>query len=607
MKIFYSLKLQFITMFAIFILALCATTSVMGVREIFKVSSDIFSAQGIFVAEKAASLIDGNAFEALSKSLDINDPFYEETRITLLELKEFTSCLYLYTMAPVSGNRWRYIIDGSAPPEDTENFSELGTEEDTGSFDHAFQRVLQSGRTEASNLENQDEWGWMVSIYVPIKNSAGTIVGVVGCDYAANYVYEAIKREIIKQIIISLIFMAAGLLFVLALFKLIFSRLANVNNILKEISTGEGDLTRRITVRKQDEIGDLAKYFNLTLDKIKHLIVIIKNQAANLFTVGNELAVHMEQTAGAINQITGNIQGIKQKVTNQSTSITQTNSTMEQVTVNIDKLNKNVEAQTESVSQSSSAIEEMLANVQSVTQTLVRNAENVHELISVSDEGRTSLQKVSQDIQEIARESEGLLEINAVMQNIASQTNLLSMNAAIEAAHAGEAGRGFAVVADEIRKLAVNSGEQSKTISAVLKKIKTAIDMITVSTNTVLEKFKAIDERVQTVSEQESNIRSAMEEQGQGSQQILESVGKLNEITQMVKQGSEEMLVGSKEVIQESKNLESTSAEITGAMNEMSIGADQINEAVSRVAEISKTNKEHINTLFAEVSKFKVE
>jgi methyl-accepting chemotaxis protein len=249
----------------------------------------------------------------------------------------------------------------------------------------------------------------------------------------------------------------------------------------------------------------------------------------------------------------------------------------------------------------------MLANVQSVTQTLIRNAENVHELITVSDEGRTSLQKVSQDIQEIARESEGLLEINAVMQNIASQTNLLSMNAAIEAAHAGEAGKGFAVVADEIRKLAVNSGEQSKTISTVLKKIKTAIDTITVSTNTVLEKFQAIDDRVKTVSQQEANIRSAMEEQGQGSQQVLEAIGKLNELTQMVKQGSQEMFTGSKEVIQESNNLEKATGEITGGMNEMAAGADQINIAVNRVSEISIKNKEHIQTLFTEVSRFKTD
>jgi methyl-accepting chemotaxis protein len=259
------------------------------------------------------------------------------------------------------------------------------------------------------------------------------------------------------------------------------------------------------------------------------------------------------------------------------------------------------------VAQSSSAIEEMLANIQSVTHTLVNNSENVKELIEASEVGRAGLQEVAADIQEIARESEGILEINAVMENISSQTNLLSMNAAIEAAHAGEAGKGFAVVADEIRKLAENSGVQSKTISTVLKKIKDSIDKITKSTDSVLDKFEAIDNGVRTVSDQEENIRNAMEEQSVGSKQILEAIGHLNEVTQMVKSGSEEMLVGSRQVIEEGKNLELVTEEISSGMKEMSGGADQINTAVDRVNAISGNNKENIDILVKEVSKFKVE
>jgi methyl-accepting chemotaxis protein len=193
------------------------------------------------------------------------------------------------------------------------------------------------------------------------------------------------------------------------------------------------------------------------------------------------------------------------------------------------------------------------------------------------------------------------------MQNIASQTNLLSMNAAIEAAHAGEAGKGFAVVADEIRKLAENSGAQSKTISTVLKKIKDSIDKIIKSTNSVLNKFEAIDGGVRIVSEQEENIRNAMEEQSVGSKQILEAIGQLNEVTQMVKGSSTEMLEGSQQIIREGKNLEMVTQEITNGMNEMVTGADQINVAIDRVNGISGANKESIDVLVQEVSKFTVE
>jgi methyl-accepting chemotaxis protein len=181
------------------------------------------------------------------------------------------------------------------------------------------------------------------------------------------------------------------------------------------------------------------------------------------------------------------------------------------------------------------------------------------------------------------------------------------MNAAIEAAHAGEAGKGFAVVADEIRKLAESSSEQSKTISVVLKKIKSSIDKISRSTDNVLNKFGAIDGAVKTVADQEGVIRNAMEEQGQGSKQILQAVSKLNEITQQVKGGSLEMLEGTKEVIREGGNLEKVTEEITGGMNEMAIGADQINVAVNQVNDLSSKNRENIDLLVREVSRFKVE
>jgi methyl-accepting chemotaxis protein len=387
----------------------------------------------------------------------------------------------------------------------------------------------------------------------------------------------------------------------------ITSPIVKVSRTLKDISEGEGDLTKQIAIKSKDEIGDLAHYFNMTLDKIRNLVITIKTQSVTLFDIGNELSTNMTETAAAVNEITANIQSIKGRVINQSASVTETNATMEQITVNIDKLNEQIDHQTSSVTQSSSAIEEMLANIQSVTQTLVNNMENVKRLADASEIGRSGLQEVAADIQEIARESEGLLEINTVMQNIASQTNLLSMNAAIEAAHAGEAGKGFAVVADEIRKLAENSGEQSKTISTVLKKIKDAIDKITVSTDGVLNKFAAIDREVKVVSDQVENIRNAMEEQSTGSQQILEAIEQLNDITQTVKGGSTEMLEGSNEVIQESKNLESVTQEITNGMNEMATGADEINTAVNRVNEISGVNRENINVLVKEVSRFKVE
>jgi methyl-accepting chemotaxis protein len=367
----------------------------------------------------------------------------------------------------------------------------------------------------------------------------------------------------------------------------------------------EGDFTPRIAIRARDEIGVMGANFNETFQKVSGMILSIKEHAARLSEIGTELSANMADTAAHTEEISSATDSVKLQADNQSEKVTQTISTMNGILTSIEELNQHIETQAQSINQSSAAIEEMLANIASVTQTLVKNDDNVRSLAAASDTGRAGLQEVSADIQEIARESEGLLEITAVMDNIASQTNLLSMNAAIEAAHAGETGKGFAVVADEIRKLAESSAEQSTTIATVLKKIKDSIDRISRSADGVISRFEAIDQNVKIVSQQEANIRSSMEEQGLGSKQILDYISHLNEITRTIKDDYETMRARGGDVIEESRHLEQLTREISESMNGMSGRADQISAAVRRVNDLSGENKRHIDVLAGEIGKFK--
>jgi methyl-accepting chemotaxis protein len=375
---------------------------------------------------------------------------------------------------------------------------------------------------------------------------------------------------------------------------------------LNKIST-DWDLTRQLQLKRRDEMGTLGEFFNLTFERMKGLLVGIRRKTIALFDTGDELTANMTETTIDVDKINDSIQDMMRQVLSQSDKVNTTAGTMDNIITGLNELNDHIRVQADSVARSSSAIEEMLANIQSVTQTLVKNAANINSLAESSKEGRIGLQKVSEDIQEIARESEGLLEINSVMQTIASQTNLLSMNAAIEAAHAGESGKGFAVVAGEIRKLAENSSNQSKTISAVLKKIKASIDAITVSNGNVLERFETIEQEVQTVTDQETHIRNAMEEQGIGSRQILEALTQLNSVTNLVQSSSSEMAEKSNEVLKESSDLKHITNEVADKMDQMTQSALHISDVVLRVKEIGEENKLNIDSVSEEVSRFKVE
>jgi len=312
----------------------------------------------------------------------------------------------------------------------------------------------------------------------------------------------------------------------------------------------------------------------------------------------------MGKTSTAVQQISSNLDSMKGLMVKQESSTNVAGKAVGDIKENIDSLKKMIEQQTESVNVSSSAIEQMTANINSVTRTLSDNSKNVDALTEASENGRNGLQEVAQEIQEISKDSEGLLEINSVMNNIASQTNLLSMNAAIEAAHAGEAGRGFAVVADEIRKLAESSSSQSKTTATMLKKIKASIDNITKSADEVLARFGAIDASVKTVSQHEQNILNAMEEQEVGGKQILESIGRLREITASVKTGSDQMAESGKTLVKETDELIKTSKETVKGMNDILQGINQISSSVVHVNEMSNENNKNFQSLKEETSKF---
>ena len=431
--------------------------------------------------------------------------------------------------------------------------------------------------------------GWKIAVYEPIHEAMETV--------------SSLRRSLS---IIGVIILLITLTIIYIIANGIIMPIRKIVEALQNIAQGEGDLTVRLPVSGNDEITDMSEYFNQTIAKVGTSIQQIGTNSSTMKEVGDELVSNMTETAGAVHEISANIDGVKQQAMTQAASVTETAATIEEIVRTIKQLNTSIETQAASVAQSSSSVEQMVANIASIGQTLGKTDEVIKSLTTATGDGKATLVTSNTVTQKIAEESGSLMEASSVIQHIASQTNLLAMNAAIEAAHAGEAGKGFAVVADEIRKLAEESSTQGKTITTTLKTLSGEIETLSASSKTVEEKFNTIFALAERVKEMSAQLTESMREQENGSKEVLAAIKSINTVTVEVQAGSEEMLKGGESVAAEMQKLDSLTRVITESMNEMASGAVQINNAVQEVNEITQKNKRSIENLTEEVGKFKV-
>jgi methyl-accepting chemotaxis protein len=471
-----------------------------------------------------------------------------------------------------TGTLHQYMLDASAGSKNIGEFYD----ENLGDIIFAYRQV-------------GNNCSWAVVCYAPQGDFFGglsTIMNVILISFCIGVV----------------LLILSGVLVTLACIK----PLVIVDRAIQEIATGNADLTNRIAVNTKDEIGSVVIGFNKFTGKLQAIVKEIKKSEGVLSDAGTKLSEASQETSASISQILANIDGVSNQIMTQASSVEETAGAVNEIASNIASLEKMISNQSAGVTEASAAVEEMIGNIGSVNRSVEKMAVSFEELLENTKVGFQKQQDVNEKIKQIETQSKILQEANQAIGTIASQTNLLAMNAAIEAAHAGDAGKGFSVVADEIRKLSETSTNQTKTIREELKKIKESIAEVVEASEESKIAFNSVSDKIVDTDQVIQQIKSAMEEQNVGSRQISQALHVMNDSTSEVRTASAEMSAGNKAILDEIQQLQNATMAIKDSVAEMGLGAQKISDTGSALSEITNIVNESINQISDQIGQFKV-
>ena len=450
----------------------------------------------------------------------------------------------------------------------------------------------------------------------PVKDFAGTPVGVIvfarnitSSIKALNNSSEVLEKSFRSFTLIFLLTLGAlalaGVVLSFFIIKLITVPLGTIDKNLAEIASGGGDLTTKLTIRNSDETGSLADSFNSFIETLRNMIVLIKKSVASTIEVKDDLNSHIDNTTSAVIEITANIESTIKSMEQLKSIINNTAQGTQKIQNEVKDLDSLIQDQTSAIADSSSAVNQMVASIKNVASITSGKKETTGKLLSNTEKGEAVIAATIKAIGAIEENIESISQMVGIINNISAQTNLLAMNAAIEAAHAGEAGSGFSVVADEIRKLAENAALNARNIKGEIKTIIERIKEAVQEGDKTSSSFSEISSEVKSVYNAFSEILTTTEELAEGGTQILRSIETLNSISSKVTDRSGTITATAEELNEIVTKVDRISTEVSASMDEISTGAREIGNVTERLSQSAQKISDEAALLKSQTDKFR--
>jgi methyl-accepting chemotaxis protein len=350
-------------------------------------------------------------------------------------------------------------------------------------------------------------------------------------------------------------------------------------------SVSQNDLTRTIDskfMKKSDETGELAKSVDKMRGNLNLIISEIKRNSSQLYTGVRNLSGAIQDNLATVEEFSANTQSISFASKEQVDFVENMLTSVSHIDESVDFIENNMTNQTKSFEEFSSSVEEMARSIESVARVSEKANKIAEELSGVANRGSSSIREVIEAVNGINEASKQIYSIMGVITGISEQTNLLAMNAAIEAAHAGEYGKGFAVVADEIRKLADTSSSSSKEIQKLLKDVTARIKNAVLLGNGADEGLVKIVSDIKNSAATNDEIFTATHQQSQGVREILLSISKLIEMAKDNSKTASEINNYIKDITEGIRKLKLISLDMQSSTNEQSLGSTEIVKLIEK-------------------------